>query len=79
MTLSDLAVDFDAWVTAAKPGDRFAYHYGLLIVDRASNSAVDRFAKEVWEAYEQGFVHLVQERRHDRSIYLAIRTEAEYG
>ena len=73
---------FFAWLERAEPGQRLAYHRGLLLRDRSPASklaggdrrALARIADAVFQAAEQGRVLLVQ-RRHgpfDFS-YLAIK------
>jgi hypothetical protein len=75
--------EFMAWLARAKLGEQFEYHRGHLIWDRSPASiltqgerqALGRIADAVFQAAEQGQVHLVQ-RRHgpfDFS-YLAIKS-----
>jgi hypothetical protein len=74
--------EFHAWLVRAKPGERFAYHRGLLVRDRSPASdladgdrrALGKVADAVFEAAEEGRVHLVQCRRGPFDFsYLAIK------
>ena len=63
--------EFHAWLARAKPGEQLEYHRGLLVRDRSPASelaerdrrALGKVADAVFEAAEEGRVHLVQ-RRH---------------
>jgi hypothetical protein len=78
---------FFAWLERAEPGQRLAYHRGLLLRDRAPESkltkgerrAVAQIADAVFEAAEQGRVLLVQ-RRHGPSdfSYLAVKAGSAF-
>lgn len=73
---------FEIWFRAAKRGDKFVYHVGLLYHDRTDwttyrpieplNSLADR----VWERHEHGDVVLVQTRTAEPGVFLyeAVRT-----
>lgn len=78
------------WIAKSHKGDRFTYHTGHLVHDRAfrANLAhsggflkvrvipLDNIAKAAVEAYEAGYVVLAQKRLgEDVFEYLAIRTK----
>lgn len=62
------------WEARAKPGDRFTYHIGFLLNDRAHsfmlgekqytipNVTLNQTASLAWALYEEGAVTLVQYR-----------------
>ena len=54
-------IEFCSWVTQALPGDGLEYHRGFLALDRTRGD-IDKLAARVLWAFEQGLVHLVQER-----------------
>lgn len=49
------AIDFEVWLEAAKPGDRFTYHIGC-------NAKSGRLNDAVRMAYNSGLVTLTQRR-----------------
>ncbi len=71
------------WIDAAQPGERFVYHQGLLVIDRAAGPsslpdepriALDSLAGLVMALAEDGRVLLAQRRQKDgRIAYLAIK------
>src|SRR4051812_48716643 len=74
--------EFVAWLTRAKPSDRFQYHRGFLMRDIVAQSSrlrerdrleLVRLARRAWLAAREQLVHLVQ-RRHgpDDYTYFAI-------
>jgi hypothetical protein len=74
--------EFHAWLARAKLGEQLEYHRGHLIWDRSPASvltqgerqALAKIANAVFQAAEQGKVHLVQRRRGPFDFsYLAIR------
>ena len=75
--------EFRAWLARAKPGEQIEYHLGLLTWDRSPASglaegdrrALGKTADAVFQAAEQGQVHLVQRRNGPFDFsYLAIRS-----
>lgn len=75
--------EFRGWLARAEPCSWFEYHRGLLIWDRSPASelsddhrrALARIANAVFQAAEQGQVHLVQRRRGPFDFsYLAIKS-----
>ena len=75
--------EFRGWLARAEPGARFEYHRGLLIWDRSPASglaegdrrALAKIANAVFQAAEQGQVHLVQRRNGPFDFsYLAIKS-----
>jgi hypothetical protein len=75
--------EFRAWLARAKPGEQIEYHLGLLTWDRSPASglaegdrrALGKIADAVFQAAEQGQVHLVQRRRGPFEFsYLAIKS-----
>jgi hypothetical protein len=76
---------FLAWLERASPGEALVYHRGLLAHDRskacdlseAERRSLAGIADAVFQAAEQGQVHLVQRRNGPGSFrYLAIRAAA---
>jgi hypothetical protein len=76
-------VAFSGWLERARAGEQLEYHRGLLIWDRSPASDLadhDRrtlaeMADAVFQAAEDGRVHLVQRRRGPFDFsYLAIKT-----
>ena len=62
------------WLVSAKPGETVAYHTGNLLYFRTKYPELDRSAKRMWAAYEDGLVTLTQRRVTENVIaYLAIR------
>ena len=71
------------WIDAAQPGERFVYHQGLLVIDRAAGPsslpdepriALDSLAGLVMALAEDGRLLLAQRRQEDgRIAYLAIK------
>ena len=77
------AAEFRGWLARANAGSWFEYHRGLLIWDRSPASALSddhrralaKIANAVFQAAEQGHVHLVQRRRGPFDVsYLAIKS-----
>ena len=78
------AAAFAAWLGAAHAASRITYHCGHLVADRESRpgapdaearAALNRLASCVFEAADQGLVHLAQQRHGPEDFsYLAIRT-----
>jgi hypothetical protein len=75
--------EFRGWLARAEPWSWFEYHRGLLIWDRSPASglvegdrrALAKIANAVFQAAEQGEVHLVQRRNGPFDFsYLAIRS-----
>ncbi|MGH6896495.1 MAG: hypothetical protein ACREJ5_08095 [Geminicoccaceae bacterium] len=75
--------EFRGWLARAESCSWFEYHRGLLIWDRSPASALSddhrralaRIANAVFQAAEQGQVHLVQRRRGPFDFsYLAIKS-----
>ncbi len=69
---------FVAWVNAAKPGSRYSYHLGNLMLDRGPegnrNRDIDKIARTAWMLYERGYITLVQRRvDKDTCLYIAER------
>ena len=71
-----------AWLKNSDKGDRMIYHTGLLMKDRIisqdgrtmENSALDKMARDIWNAYEMGDVKLVQKKSCEGIYdYIAIR------
>jgi hypothetical protein len=73
---------FLAWIDRAQPGDRIAYHEGLLGVDRARGPSalpdpirteINRVASIAMDLADAGHLLLAQHRvAEDRIAYLAI-------
>jgi len=73
---------FCAWLGQANPGDRLAYHRGMLAMDASidgqtpksdARRELARVARRAWWAAEKGLVHLVQRRNGpDDFTYTAI-------
>lgn len=53
-------LDFEAWLRAARPGDRCTYYSGYL--SAARESAAVPSANAAWKAYESGAVRLTQQK-----------------
>ena len=76
------AIQFCAWVAQATPGDSLEYHRGLLALEGSEWSQdfagvrrreLNRLARRVGWAAEQGLVHLVQRRNGPNDFsYIAI-------
>ena len=75
--------EFRGWLARAESCSWFEYHRGLLIWDRSPASALSddhrralaKIANAVFQAAEQGQVHLVQRRRGPFDFsYLAIKS-----
>ena len=75
--------EFRGWLARAESCSWFEYHRGLLILDRSPASALSddhrralaKIANAVFQAAEQGQVHLVQRRRGPFDFsYLAIKS-----
>ena len=75
--------EFRGWLARAEPCSWFEYHRGLLIWDRSPASglaegdrrALAKIANAVFQAAEQGQVHLVQRRNGAFDFsYLAIKS-----
>jgi hypothetical protein len=75
--------EFRGWLARAESCSWFEYHRGMLIWDRSPASALSddhrralaRIANAVFQAAEQGQVHLVQRRRGLLDFsYLAIKS-----
>jgi hypothetical protein len=78
--------DLGAWLTNARPGDRFVYHHGFLVVDRAVNSPLrardrrrlDVLAKAALGAASAGVVHLLQQRLDAGTFdYIAVKARPD--
>jgi len=70
--------NFALWLKTALANESFCYHFGNLIADRFYDAKLDQQATEVWEAYENGFVNLVQERASSsEALYWAIRSSTQ--
>lgn len=68
------ARDFETWLRyGRKPGQKIAYHSGLLMADRQRHASLNDLARAVWKAYEQGRVALTQVR-HGEGKYLYLAT-----
>lgn len=73
---------FEIWLRAAKRGDKFLYHRGLLYHDRTDWTTyrpmepIDSLATRVWERQESGQVVLVQSKTAEPGVYLyeAVKT-----
>jgi hypothetical protein len=79
---------FRGWLALAASCSRFEYHRGLLIWDRSPASALSdehrralaKIANAVFQAAEQGEVHLVQRRNGPFDFsYVAIKARARAG
>jgi len=64
-------IDLCAWIAQALPGDILEYHRGFLALDRNAEIShlnaeecerLDYLAERAFDAFEMGFVHLIQER-----------------
>lgn len=90
MNIYPTPAEFRQWLNGSHKGDRFQYHLGNLMHDRAfrinlaatGGSALirvrplDEIADEVLKAYQEGFVVLAQEKlAEDIYRYQAIRTK----
>ena len=66
---------FIHWLNRSRPGDRFIYHSGFLMIDRVNHvtvkggmeftmprEPVDSEGASAWEAMSSGLVRLVQEK-----------------
>jgi hypothetical protein len=80
------ADDLRAWLRTARPGDRFIYHQGFLVVDRGAMSSLrererrrlDALATAVRTAASAGLVHLLQKRLDVGTFdYLAVRARQD--
>ena len=55
--------DFETWLSyGRRPGQKIAYHFGLLMLDRQFNTSLNALGRAVWKAAEQGRVALTQQR-----------------
>jgi hypothetical protein len=79
--------NFRAWLARAKPGEQIEYHLGLLTWDRSPASglaegdrrALGKIADVVFQAAEQGQVHLVQRRTGPFDFsYLAVKAHQDF-
>jgi hypothetical protein len=81
---------FLRWLWSVNSGmdRRFQYHEGFLARDRWMpmrlgeplwpNPAIEQLAQHVWKAYEQGQVHLVQEKLENGEFaYWAVKTKEQ--
>lgn len=77
---------FNEFLADAPPGSKFVYHVGLLMNDRQAlepwsqkwgHTPLHYFAKRIYDAYEEGKVLLVQEKRRELGngtyIYYAVK------
>jgi hypothetical protein len=80
------ADDLRAWLRTARPGDRFVYHRGFLVVDRGANSPLrererrrlDALATAALAAASAGLVHLLQKRLNVGTFdYLAVKARQD--
>lgn len=82
-----MSVTFSEFLNHASPGARYVYHIGLLMKDRQqhdgwsqtySHNELHYAAEAVWDAYEKGYVYLVQQRQSGSQglgvyVYIAIK------
>ena len=81
--MSEEPTPFDAWVAAAKPGERYDYYFGDLAFDRfdrdPNTEAKRAEARAAWEAHERGLVALTQYRHRPSTwTYWATRSDVTY-
>jgi len=75
-------IEFCAWIGQAEPGERLEYYRGFLAQDTIAIASslsgkelaeLGKLASRAFWAFEEGLVHLVQERlATDRFSYIAI-------
>jgi hypothetical protein len=90
MNLYPTPADLDSWIASSHKGDRFVYHTGHLLHDRAFRVTLaatggyatirviplEQIALAAVAAYEAGYVVLAQKKvSQDVYQYLAIRTK----
>jgi hypothetical protein len=90
MNIYPTPADLDQWIASSHKGDRFVYHTGHLLHDRAFRvtlaatggfatihvKPLEEIAAAVYDAYKTGYVVLAQHKvREDVYEYLAIRTK----
>jgi len=90
MNIYPTPAEFDLWLSTSHKGDRFQYHLGHLMHDRAFRAylaatggfivvhvkPLELIADYVVEAYKDGYVVLAQEKLADDIYrYVAIRTK----
>lgn len=72
------------WLNNSKTGDKAVYYHGMLMADKerffAGGGTGDKMpepmksAKAAWNAYMEGVVYLVQDRKgHMKYDYIAVR------
>ncbi len=68
------AKEFKKKLTAVRHGSWITYHAGYLFADRELDTVLDALAKEVWKAYKDGRVRLIQRRvRKNVCDYIAVK------
>lgn len=64
------------WIRDSRKGEVLVYHRGFLMADRQAftiPNAIDKIARIMWSAYQEGRIVLVQKREGDACYdYIAI-------